>query len=119
MPEGNSRINVSVESDVTVVELTDRKILDEVSILHIGEQLKALIADMALPRLVVDFTNVAHLSSSALGMLITLHRQIRASSGRLALCNIQPQIYEIFTITRLSDIFDIRDSRAEAIAAVG
>jgi len=116
MPEPNSRISVSSEGDVTVVELMDRKILDEVSILHISEQLNSLIVDASAPRLVVDFTNVDHLSSSALGMLITLHNCVREKAGRLVLCNIQPGIYEVFAITRLNDIFTIRNSRAEALA---
>ena len=119
MPESNSRITVSTEGDVTVVELADRKILDEVSILHIGEQLNTLVADKLKPKLVVDFTNVAHLSSSALGMLITLHKNIRERDGKLSLCNIQPQIYEIFAITRLNDIFKISESRAEALTEMG
>ncbi len=119
MPEPNSRITVSSEGDVTVVELTDRKILDEVSILHIGEQLNALIIDKESPKLIVDFTNVAHLSSSALGMLITLRNHVRERNGKLSLCNIQPQIYEIFAITRLNDIFTITQSRAEALGEMG
>ncbi len=119
MPEPDSRIAVSSQDDVKIIELTDRKILDEVSILHIGEQINAVIADVLAPRLVVDFANVGHLSSSALGMLITLHNRIRQRNGRLALCNIQPPIFEIFTITRLSDIFAITATRDEAIAAVG
>ena len=116
MPEGNSRISASSVGDVTVVELTDRKILDEVSILHISEEMSALIADKSAPKLVVDFAKVEHLSSSALGMLITLHNQIRQKTGKLALCNIRPEIFEVFTITRLSDIFTIKGSRVEAIA---
>ncbi len=115
MSEPNSRISVSTEGDVIIVELTDRKILDEVSILHISEQLNALIIDKESPKLVVDFTNVAHLSSSALGMLITLHNQVREKNGKLALCNIRPEIFEIFAITRLNDIFTIKESRGEAL----
>jgi len=116
MPEPNSRISVSSEGDVMVVELMDRKILDEVSMLHISQQLNSLIVDKSAPRLVVDFTNVDHLSSSALGMLITLHNSVREKAGRVVLCNIHPGIYEIFAITRLNDIFTIRGSRAEALA---
>lgn len=118
MPEPSSRIAVSSQGDVKIVELTDRKILDEVSILHIGEQINAVIADVSAPKLLVDFTNVAHLSSSALGMLITLHNRVREQKGKLALCNIQPQIFEIFAITRLNDIFVIKESRADAIASM-
>ena len=112
------RMMVTKEQDVFVVELTDRKILDEVSIMQIGEQLTSLIADELSPRLLVDFVNVGHLSSSALGLLIKLLKQVREKKGQLALCNIQPQIYEVFTITRLSDMLTIKKSRGEALASM-
>lgn len=119
MAERGGRLNVSVGSDgVTTVELTDKKILDEVSISAIGEQLYALVAQSASPRVVLDFTAVGHMSSSALGMLITLHKRIREKQGQLRLCGIQPGIYEIFTITRLNEIFQITPTRQEAIQSL-
>jgi anti-sigma B factor antagonist len=55
------------------------------------------------------------MSSSALGMLITLHKRIREKNGQLKLCNIQPAIYEVFVITRLNEIFDIHQSQQQAL----
>jgi len=115
MREESPRLKVSGDGDVTVVELTDRKILDEISISQIGEQLNTLVADQDRPRMVLDFATVSHMSSSALGMLITLHKRIREKKGLLALCNIQPAIYEVFVITRLNEIFTICKSRQEAL----
>ncbi|MCP4377112.1 MAG: STAS domain-containing protein [bacterium] len=100
---------------VTVIELKDRKILEEMSIMQIGEQLNAIIAKTETPSMVIDFTNVAHMSSSALGILITLHKRIREKRGQLRLCCIQSVIYEIFVITRLNEIFSISQSRQEAL----
>ena len=107
MPEESQRLNVSSEAGVTMVELTDRKILDEMDIMQIGEQLFRIVAEAELPKVVLDFTNVAHLSSSALGV-----------SGKLALCCIQPAIREIFEITRLNEIFTMCSARAEAISTL-
>ena len=109
------RLNVTTERNVTVVEITDRKILDEVNIAQIGEQLNSLAAEGESPKMVLDFAGVSHMSSSALGMLITLHKRVRERGGQLRLCNIQPGIYEVFVITRLNEIFQIFRSRAEAI----
>jgi anti-sigma B factor antagonist len=113
-----TRMTVSTEGDVTVVELTDRKILDEVSIMQIGEQINVLLAGHDAPKLVIDFVNVGHLSSSALGLLITLRKRIIEKKGQLSLCNIQPQIFEVFAITRLNETFSITDSRDDAVQAV-
>ena len=111
----SSRMNVEQAGDVSVVELKDRKILEEMSIMQIGEQLNAMVAAAEVPKVVIDFTNVAHMSSSALGILITLHKRIREKRGQLRLCGIQSAIYEIFVITRLNEIFSICQSRQEAL----
>lgn len=118
MAEQNPRLRVSVDGDVTCVALTDRKILDEVNIAQIGEQLGKLVASSAQPRMVLDFTNVSHMSSSALGMLITLHKRIREKDGQLRLAAIQPAIYEVFVITRLNEILKICSSQQEALASL-
>ena len=111
----SSRMNVEQAGDVSIVELKDRKILEEMSIMQIGEQLNAMVAAAEVPKVVIDFTNVAHMSSSALGILITLHKRIREKRGQLRLCCIQSAIYEIFVITRLNEIFSICQSRQEAL----
>ena len=113
----NTRLHVVAEAGVTVVELADRKILDEINITQIGEQLNSLVAQSRKPKMLLDFTSVAHMSSSALGMLITLHKRVREKHGELKLCGIQPAIYEVFVITRLNEIFHISPSRQEAISS--
>jgi len=109
------RLRVAVAGSATVVELTDRRILDELSINEIGEQISAMIAKSPSPKIVMDFSGVAHMSSSALGMLITLHKRIREKGGELRLCGIQPAILEVFVITRLNEIFAISQTREQAL----
>jgi anti-sigma B factor antagonist len=115
MQQDHPRLKIANQGDVTVVELADRKILDELNISHIGERLQGLVAKAASPKFVLDFSNVAHMSSSALGMLITLHKRVREKKGQLRLCGIQPQIYEVFVITRLNEIFDISKTVDDAV----
>jgi len=115
MEQDHPRLKITTQGDVTVVELADRKILDEVNISHIGERLQGLVAKAASPKFVLDFSNVAHMSSSALGMLITLHKRVREKKGQLRLCGIQAPIYEVFVITRLNEIFEISETVKDAI----
>ena len=118
MEQEHPRLNISAHGDVTVVELTDRKILDEICISQIGERLQGLVAKADVPKFVLDFSNVGHMSSSALGMLITLHKRIREKNGQLLLSGIQPPIYEVFVITRLNEIFRICQTKEEALGSV-
>ena len=69
------------------------------------------------PKLLISFANVDHLSSAALGTLITINNKVRARSGQLRLANIDPQIYEVFKITKLDRIFQIHDTTEKAMAS--
>ena|ERR1035437_1758919 len=118
MPEQTSRVIISRQNDITVVELMDKKILDESSISQITEELQKLTDPPGEPLLVLDFTNVGHMSSSALSMLITLHKRVKEKHGQLRLCNIRPTIFEVFKITRLNEVFGISPTREKAVAEI-
>lgn len=115
MAESSDPLDVKEESGVTVATLVDPKILDELNIAKIGNQLNEIAGQGPAPRVVLDFSNVTNMSSSALGMLITLHKRIREAQGQLRLCSIQSTIEEVFKITRLDEIFTICASQSEAI----
>ena len=67
--------------------------------------------------ILLNFSNVEFLSSAALGKLITLDRKVKTAKGRLKMSNIRPEIFEVFQITKLNKVFDIRKDEAEAISA--
>jgi anti-sigma B factor antagonist len=111
------RIDVSKVGDVTVVKFQDRKILDEPGIQELGLELFSLVEQDNRKSLLLNFSNVEFLSSAALGKLITLDRKVKANKGRLKMCAIRPEILEVFQITKLNKVFDIRAEEAEAISA--
>lgn len=109
------RLEVEDIGDVTVVNFTDRKILDEQNIQIIGEQLFSLVDELGRRKILLNFGNVEYLSSAALGKLITLNKKLQGVQGKLILCNIHPQIYEVFEITRLNKLLNIRKDEQEAM----
>src|SRR5438067_10734462 len=109
------RLEVEDIGDVTVVNFIDKKILDEQNIQLIGEQLFRLVDELGRRKLLLNFGNVEYMSSAALGKLITLNKKVQAAGGRLILCNIDPQIREVFEITKLDKLFDIRNEEQEAL----
>ncbi len=118
MPPNAERLEITTIGDVTIVAFTDKKILDELNIAQLENQLAALTEQGSPPKIVLDFGNVAHMSSSALGMLITLYKRVRQREGQLRLCNIQPAIYKGFVITRLNEIFHITQTREQALGSL-
>lgn len=113
----NRRLETIEQGDVTVVRFVDRKILDESNIQQLGNELFRLVEEDGRKKLLLNFANVEFLSSGALGKLITLDKKVKAHNGVLKLSNIRPEIYEVFAITKLNRLFDIRDDEAAALAA--
>ena len=111
------RLEVEDIGEVTVVNFTDRKILDEQNIQVIGEQLFSLVDELGRKKLLLNFGNVEYMSSAALGKLITLNKKVQAAGGRLVLCNIDPQIYEVFEITKLNKLFTIHKDEQSGLQA--
>ncbi len=111
------RLEVEHIGDVTVVNFVDRKILDEQNIQVIGDQLFGLVDTEGLRKLLLNFGNVEYLSSAALGKLITLNKKLQGVGGRLILCNIDPQIHEVFEITKLDKFFNIQKEEQTALQA--
>ena len=111
------RLEVSEVGDVTVVRFVDRKILDEANIQEIGQELFDLVEKEGCKKLLLNFGTVDFLSSAALGKLITLDKKCKAAGAKMKLSNIRPEIYEVFLLTHLYKLFDIKDDEADALAA--
>jgi len=115
MEQKKLRFIAEPRGDVCIVTFIDRKILDEANIQEIGQQLIDLINKEYKIKMLLNFENVEYLSSAALGKLITINKRIREENGKLKLCCIRPQIYEVFKITKLNKLFDIYDDEERAI----
>jgi len=116
MTEQQSHIAVNDSGGIRVVQFADRKILEELTIADIGDELSQLVSGNTGVKVLLSFTDVEHLSSAALSMLINLNRQVDDVGGDLRMADIAPAIYEVFKITRLNRLFKIHGTTQEALA---
>jgi anti-sigma B factor antagonist len=117
MTEEQARVVIEAKGAVTQAIFQDRKILDEGAIQVIGDQLTQVVKSTPHIRLLLNFGRVDHLSSAALGMLITINKRVAEQRGLLKLSDIHPKIYEVFVITKLNKLFEIYDHADQAIAS--
>ena len=111
------RITVSDNNGISVVRFVDKKIVDSGSIEQLGEELNSLVTVDKRNKVLLNFDSVEFMSSAALNKLISLNTKVKAAAGRLKLCCLRAVIKEVFTITRLDRVFDLRKSEEEAIEA--
>ena len=110
-----SNIVVSQAEGVTTVSLRMSSILDGPVIEEVGRTLFGLVEEKAVDRLVVDFHSVSFLSSSMLGVLVSLQKKANLVNGKVVLSGLRPSLMKIFTITRLEKIFAFADDESAAV----
>lgn len=95
---------VEHSGDVTVITFSGRrKDMDN----RLAGELEEPTADPGAGHLLLDFKNIQSLGSMELGTLVTLHKRLRDTGGRLTLFNVSPMVTEVFTVTRLDTLLRI------------
>jgi anti-sigma B factor antagonist len=70
-------------------------------------------------KMVLDLGRVSHLNSIAIGLLVGAHTNYQKRGGRIVLANVDRRIENVFVVTKLSLVFEVADTREEALAALG
>ena len=114
-----SSIVIQTIKEVTVATIDDTAIVDAPRLEAMAAGLYALVDDRACKKLIVDFTKVKSMSSSAMSTLIELRKKIKAIKGTLALCGLRPELQQLFKITGMNKLFDMYDTERDALMSFG
>jgi anti-sigma B factor antagonist len=109
------QLKVDQVGEVTVVRFRESNISAFSAVEKLAEELYQLVEVENRKKLLLNFASVGFLSSSALGKFISLNGKLKARSGAVKLCNLQPQVLDVFLICKLDRLFDIRTDEAEAL----
>jgi len=113
-----SHLRLQDQGEVLIVYFQGGTLTDQTMIDQIGKEL----GDVALEasgnrKLLVNFQGVKFMSSAMLGKLLPLHKRCKNDKITLKMCNISPNLLEVFKITNLTKLFDICNTEADAVAA--
>ena len=117
MPEFQQS-NIEKEYGVKVLSLRDKRVHDHESIQQLGVELNQLTDEDGSQKLLFDMTGVEFVSSAVLNKLIVLDKQLKKAGGQLGFCSLSAPVAEVFSITRLNQLFPIFEQRDEAIAGL-
>lgn len=118
MPECN-HIHLRQVGAVTVVGFRDDKLVEQGLVADVREELGQLAETERPANLLLSFSGVRLMSSTALAAVLSLIRRMKAYDGKLKLCDMAPMVYEIFAITELNKLFDIHADEAAGLRAFG
>jgi anti-anti-sigma factor len=75
---------------------------------NIDKQLFSFVQERGWRKLTLDLGDVEYLTGAALGKLVSLRETLKAAGKQLTLDDVSLGVYELFRVTQLSTIFDIR-----------
>ena len=99
--------------DVTVIVVDGQ--VDSNSAKTFEEKLTSLFRS-GPKRVIVDFKHLAYITSAGLRALLVASKLAEKNDGRLALCNMTAEVFRVFDLGHLTDLFAIYPSREEGLA---
>lgn len=90
-----------IRCPVLVIRIEPSQLIGDAFADALRDELLAAWRVVDARHVVVDFQPVTYLSSASFRPLLSLLREVRAHGGRLVLCNLQPYVHEVFSVTRL------------------
>ena len=70
-------------------------------------------------KLIIDMSAVEYVNSTGIGVLVSAHTSYSRKGWLIRLCGINKNIKNIFVITKLTLVFDVSETRAEAVKSFG
>ncbi len=111
----SARFSSELRNGIHLITFSRGDVLDAYYIEQLGDDLMAFARTVETPRLVIEMDKVNHLSSAALGMLITLKSTVEGRGGKICLANLKDELWQIFKLTKLHKVIKIHDSTEEAV----
>jgi anti-sigma B factor antagonist len=102
IPAQTLKLHSYAWEDAIVVSCTGRLISETSPFLK--TEVKPLVLNNR--RVILDFTDLAHMDSSGLGTLVGLYISAKGASCELQLVNLSPHIRELLSLTNVLSVFE-------------
>jgi anti-sigma B factor antagonist len=66
-------------------------------------------------KLIIDLSKVNYLNSTAIGVLVSAHTSYSRKGWQIKLCGLNANINNVFVITKLTLVFDVYETRDDAV----
>lgn len=73
------------------------------------------LLDQKPNRIVIDLEATEYISSSGIGLLVSVLRRCRQRGISMPVCRLKPELLDLFRLTRLNQVFEVFDDIASAL----
>jgi anti-sigma B factor antagonist len=108
-------VKSELKSEIRVIFVDVPRFVDGAVIEQCYREIVDIVEKTEESDVLLHFGRVGFMSSAALGMLLRLQKKCKEFKIALKLCNISPDIRQVFKITSLDKVFDIQADVNDAI----
>ena len=108
-------IRATEQDGIRILALSGR--MDATSTPEFESSARALL-EQGKKRVLIDMADLEYISSAGLRGILGLVKSIKAASGRLAFCSLQPMAAEVFRISGFNAMLTVCATREEALCAL-
>ncbi|MCS7204530.1 MAG: STAS domain-containing protein [Leptospiraceae bacterium] len=105
-------ITKSKDGDVIILKVKGN--IQHIDTPNFEKQLEEVLKENNF-KIVIDLSNIKHVSSSALGILIAMERKVKRKNGDIRLVITEPEVQRVLQITLLNRIFQIYSNVSDAV----
>jgi anti-anti-sigma factor len=117
MGEAMALVKSEVKGEIRIIFVDVPQLVDQTAIDQCYREILELLEKTEEKHALLHFGRVAFMSSSALGMLVRLHKKCKEYKILLKLSNISSDIGQVFKITGLDKVFSIHADASDALDA--
>ncbi len=107
-------LKIEKVDNIEVVKFEDVQKFNALITEKVKEELAQLF-EKPNTRLILDLQGVKYIDSSGFGVFLSVMKMANNNYGFFKLCNIAPEVMELFKLLQLHNIFDIYEDRHDCI----
>lgn len=77
--------------------------------------LDKISADFGARTVLLEMSGITYMNSAGIGIIVDSFKKFRERAGRLAMCNLSPDIFSLFEVTKLNRFIEIFENEAAAL----
>ncbi len=101
-------------NNVNVVKFNDIDRFNALIVEPVKEQLKSFFNNPDT-RLALDLEGIKFIDSSGFGVFLSIMKTAKTNHGQFKICNIRPEVLELFKLLQLHNVFELYDTQEECL----
>lgn len=79
------------------------------------DYLDRLSSEFGTQTVLLNMAGVSYMNSAGIGIIVDSYKKFREKSGRLTMCNLSPDIFRLFEVTKLNRFIEIFEDEPVAL----